>query len=103
MARPFRNSPGTALALPLIVPWFQAIALAFGISGTTHAHESRFTTAQLATADTAISVEAGDAAPRLTRLTRRDAISWENRASESPPDHIETEGRSVPLTWRLDH
>jgi len=57
---------------------------------------------ELATADTAIAVEAGEQAPRLDTLRLRGAMVWKNRAAEALPDHIEVRGAAHPLVWRLD-
>ena len=67
-----------------------------------HAYDSRSAGGELASADTAIAVEAGEQAPRLATLRLRGAMAWKNRAAEAPPDHIEVRGAAQPLVWRLD-
>jgi Melibiase/Glycosyl hydrolase family 36 C-terminal domain len=57
--------------------------------------------AQLVSADTAITVEAGAYAPRLTKLRLRGVTLWNNRADETLPDHLEIGGVVHPVTWRL--
>jgi hypothetical protein len=57
--------------------------------------------ASLATADTAINVEAGEHAARLMTLTGHGA-AWHNRGSETLPAQVEVHGAQQPLVWRLD-
>jgi hypothetical protein len=58
--------------------------------------------AELAGAETAIVVEAGEHNPQLTRLSLRGTTSWENRAQETLPERVEVDGAMRPLFWRLD-
>ena len=56
----------------------------------------------LASADTAIAIDAAEHAPRLTTLRLRGASAWTNRADEPLPEHVEIRGATQPVTWRLD-
>ena len=67
-----------------------------------HPYDSRAVAGELASADTAIAVEAGEQAPRLTTLRLRGASVWKNRTDEALPDHVEVRGVAQPLVWRLD-
>lgn len=62
--------------------------------------------AALASADTAIVVEAGEHAPRLTELRLRGALTWRNRAAESLPRRLVATGTGrdagAVLTWHFD-
>jgi alpha-galactosidase len=73
-----------------------------GVMRVAHAYDSRGAAGELTTADTAIAVEAGENAPRLTTLTLRGAMVWKNRTEEALPDHVEVRGAAQPLVWRLD-
>jgi hypothetical protein len=78
-------------------------SVAIGVAcGAAHAGDSRRVLGELASADTAIAVEAGEHAPRLTTLKARGATLWSNRAEESLPEHVEIHGSAQPLVWRLD-
>jgi len=66
------------------------------------AYDGRAVAGELASADTAIAVEAGEQAPRLTTLRLRGASVWKNRTDEALPDHVEVRGVAQPLVWRLD-
>src|SRR3979490_1558880 len=79
-----------------------AIMVGLGVMRVAHAYDSRSAAGELTTADTAIAVEAGGNAPRLTTLTLRGAMVWKNRTEEPLPDHIEVRGAAQPLVWRLD-
>ena len=57
--------------------------------------------AQLANADTAISIEAAEQAPRLTRLTLRGATPWVNQTDEPLPSRVEMNGVVQSVMWRL--
>jgi hypothetical protein len=57
---------------------------------------------EIATADTAISVEAGEHAPRLLALSFRGAVPWKNTREETLPEHVEIHAASLPVIWRLD-
>jgi len=57
---------------------------------------------ELASADTAIAVEAGEHAPRLTTLKAPGATAWKNRADETLPEQVAVHGAAQPLVWRLD-
>ena len=73
-----------------------------GVIRVAHAYDSRGAAGELTTADTAIAVEAGENAPRLTTLTLRGAMVWKNRTEEALPDHVEVRGAAQPLVWRVD-
>ena len=66
------------------------------------AHASDSQRGELASAETAIAVEAGEHAPRLTTLRLRGGPAWENRAEETLPGHVEVHGAAQPVEWRLD-
>ena len=57
---------------------------------------------ELASADTAIAVEAGEHAPRLTTLKAPGATAWKNRADETLPEQVAVHGVAQPSVWRLD-
>jgi hypothetical protein len=77
-----------------------AIMVGLGVMRVAHAYDSRGAAEELTTADTAIAVEAGENAPRLTTL--RGAMVWKNRTEEALPDHVEVRAAAQPLVWRLD-
>ena|SRR6202158_3969711 len=79
-----------------------AIIVGFCMMRVAHAYDSRRVGGELATAGTAIAVEAGEQAPRLTTLRLRGAMVWKNRTEEALPDHIDVRGAAQPLVWRLD-
>jgi hypothetical protein len=81
---------------------YSAISVAFCMMQVAYAYDSRSIGGELASADTAIAIEAGEQAPRLTTLRLPDAMVWENRIEETLPDHIEVRGAAQPLVWRLD-
>jgi hypothetical protein len=56
----------------------------------------------LATADTAITLEARPEGPRLTMLEIADGTRWSNRAIETPPERAQVRGVIRPLVWQLD-
>jgi Melibiase/Glycosyl hydrolase family 36 C-terminal domain len=57
---------------------------------------------EIATAETAIVVAAGEHAPRLLSLKLQGAVAWINTRDEALPEHVEIQGATLPLTWRLD-
>jgi hypothetical protein len=57
---------------------------------------------ELTNGETAIAVEAGEHAPRLTMLKARGTTAWANRAEETFPEQIEIHGIAKSVTWRLD-
>jgi Melibiase/Glycosyl hydrolase family 36 C-terminal domain len=57
---------------------------------------------EIATAETAIVVEAGEHAPRLLSLRLRGAVAWKNTRDDALPDHLEIHGAALPVLWRLD-
>ncbi|HZE42979.1 MAG TPA: alpha-galactosidase [Steroidobacteraceae bacterium] len=79
-----------------------ALACAAHIAHAAHADDSHSLRAQLASAETAIAVEAGEHAPRLTTLTLRGATAWKNGAVETLPEQVEVRGLTQPVVWRLD-
>ncbi len=58
--------------------------------------------ATIATAETAIVVEAGEHAPRLVTLALRGAPAWRNARDETLPEQVEMHGAAQRVTWRLD-
>jgi hypothetical protein len=71
------------------------------VTPAAHADEATLRGA-LASAETAIAVEAGEHAPRLTALSLRGATAWKNRADELLPEDAEVRGETQHLRWRLD-
>jgi Melibiase/Glycosyl hydrolase family 36 C-terminal domain len=67
-----------------------------------HAESSRTLRGVLTSAETAIAVEAGEHAPRLTTLSLRGTTAWKNRAEEILPEDVEVHGKTQHLRWRLD-
>jgi hypothetical protein len=57
---------------------------------------------EIATADTALVVEAGEHAPRLVTLMLRGATAWKNAREETLPEQVEIHDTAQPVTWRLD-
>src|SRR6202021_2611874 len=57
---------------------------------------------EIATAETAIVVAAGEHAPRLLRLKLRGAAAWENTREDALPERVEIRGAALPVLWRLD-
>jgi hypothetical protein len=58
--------------------------------------------AQLASGDTAITIEAGEEAPRLTQLTFPGGTSWVNQTAELLPSQVTINGVAQHVGWRLD-
>ena len=78
------------------------IIAGFGAASEVCAEDSRGPSGALATAETAIAVEAGEHAPRLTSLSLRGSTVWRNRAAETLPASVEAQRSSHPLEWRFD-
>ena len=57
---------------------------------------------EIATAETVIVVAAGEHAPRLLSLKLQGAAAWINTRDDALPGHVEIQGATLPLTWRLD-
>jgi hypothetical protein len=57
---------------------------------------------EIATAETAIVVEAGEHAPRLLNLRLHGAAAWKNTREDALPEQAEIRGAALPLIWRLD-
>ncbi|HVP35192.1 MAG TPA: alpha-galactosidase [Steroidobacteraceae bacterium] len=49
-----------------------------------------------------MTVRAGDRAPQLTTLGSGADPAWRNQAREALPDHVEADGASYPLAWRVN-
>lgn len=58
--------------------------------------------AEIATAETAIAVEAGEHAPRLVTLKPRGAAAWTNAREETLPEQVVIHDSAQAVTWRLD-
>jgi hypothetical protein len=86
--------------------WSFSLALVAGccVTRAAHADDARRPWRELASADTAIAVEAGEHAPRLTTLEARGAASraWTNHADETLPERLEVRGATQSVVWRLD-
>lgn len=85
-----------------IVNCAAAIGLAYGMTHAAYARDQHILQGALATAETAIAIEAGEHAPRLTTLAARGAPAWKNRADETFPERIEVQGETRPVVWHLD-
>ncbi|HKC16407.1 MAG TPA: glycoside hydrolase family 36 protein, partial [Steroidobacteraceae bacterium] len=70
--------------------------------GTAHAGYSQGVSVELASAETAISVEGGGHSPRVRTLGLRGATSWTNSVEETLPGQVEVHGSDQPVRWRLD-
>jgi hypothetical protein len=57
---------------------------------------------EIATAETAIAVNAGEHAPRLLTLSHRGVPAWKNVRDEALPEQVEVHGAAQPVLWRLD-
>ena len=79
-----------------------AIVAGCCVTRVVHADDSRRLWGELASAETAIAVEAGEHAPRLTQLKARGATAWTNQADETLPERLEVHGAAQPVVWRLD-
>jgi len=79
-----------------------AIVTGCCVTRAAHADDSRSLQGELASAETAIAVVAGEHAPRLTVLKARGATAWKNRADETLPEHVEVHGSAQPVVWHLD-
>jgi alpha-galactosidase len=58
--------------------------------------------ARLQTTDTSITLDALPNAPRLTRILVPGEAPWRNQATETLPDHVEIDGESQPVSWKLN-
>jgi hypothetical protein len=65
-------------------------------------NDSRGLQGRLASTETAITIDSGEHAPRLTTLRLRGADALINRADETLPEHVEIRGATRPVLWRLD-
>ena len=79
-----------------------AIGVGCGAMSAACAEDSRTLRGVLESAETGITVDAGEHAPRLTTLTLRGATEWKNRAEEALPAQVEIHGLTQPVVWRLD-
>ena len=79
-----------------------AILAGFGVTHAVHAEGSRNLRGELASAETVITLEAGEHAPRLTTLSLRGTATWKNRAEDILPEDAEVHGETQHLQWRLD-
>jgi alpha-galactosidase len=57
---------------------------------------------EIATAETAIVVEAGEHVPRLLTLALRGASAWKNAHDEALPAQVAINETALPVTWHLD-
>jgi len=79
-----------------------AIIAGFCLMHAARADDSRSAHAELASAETAVAIDAGEHHPRLRTLRLRGANAWINTADETLPAQIEVHGSAQPLVWRLD-
>ena len=56
----------------------------------------------LASADTYVSVEAGERAPRVTRFGTPGGLVWINRTAEALPERVVVRAAARRLNWRFD-
>jgi hypothetical protein len=85
------------------------MALIVGVGvcvGVSAAHSARASKSdshpELATAETSISVEAGEHSPRVRTLKGTGAMVWQNQAEETLPERIQVQGSARALLWRFD-
>jgi hypothetical protein len=78
------------------------MVLGWVLAGAAPADESRSLHGELTTAETAITIDAGEHAARLSALRLRGARAWKNRADEPLPEHIEVNGLEPSVSWRLN-
>jgi hypothetical protein len=78
-----------------------ALIIGCGALRATHADAADLQ-GEIATAETAVSVEAGEHAPRLLTLTLNGAAAWKNARDETLPEQIEIHETAQSVTWRLD-
>jgi Melibiase/Glycosyl hydrolase family 36 C-terminal domain len=76
--------------------------MGYGATHAVRADDLRSIRGELASAETAIAVEAGEHAPRLTTLSLRGGTIWKNRVEETLPGYLEIHGSTQPVAWRLD-
>jgi hypothetical protein len=57
---------------------------------------------RIATAETALEVEAGEHSPRLVTLALRGGAAWKNARAEALPGQVEIHDVPQPVAWRLD-
>ena len=81
---------------------YGALAAAMLIATATPASAALVLSGGLASADTVITIEADEQAPRLTSLMFPGIDRWTNRAAEPLPSQVEVAGAPRRLTWRLD-
>lgn len=72
--------------------WLGTISLAASQTATIH----------LSNADSALTLEAGSEAPRLSKLQQKGGLVWNGLIPEALIDHVESGGRSRSLHWRLN-
>src|SRR5258706_14297332 len=70
--------------------------------GTAHADHSQMISAELASAETVITVEASAHSARMSTLRLRGTAPWANGADEALPVQVEVRGSEQPVRWRLD-
>lgn len=58
--------------------------------------------AVLRTAETTLRVEDSTNGPRLTDLKTQDGTTWQNRALESLPADVQSDGKNIPVRWKWD-
>jgi hypothetical protein len=57
---------------------------------------------QLSSAESILTIEAGEESPRVSRLALRDGTQWDNRIDEPLPARVEVDGVSEAVIWKLD-
>jgi len=72
------------------------------VLGTAHADNSQMVSAELASAETAITVEASAHSARMSTLRLRGTAPWANSVDEALPVQVELRGSEQPVRWRLD-
>jgi Melibiase/Glycosyl hydrolase family 36 C-terminal domain len=94
-----QSLPGARFARHTSI-WAMAISVS-GAMSAGRAADLPNLRAELASADTAITVEAGEHAPQLVALRLRGAREWKNRAVETLPQIVDG-GAVKSVAWHLD-
>lgn len=81
--------------------WLALVALV-GVSRGADLSDLASLQGHLASAETSITIEAGEHAPRLRSLQLRGTPPWLNRDAETLPERIVVHGTSQAVVWRLD-
>ena len=80
---------------------FGFVLSAFAII-TSNLHAADLKTIRIASADTALTFQAGSDVPQLSQLTLVGGETWKNQAPEALIDHVEVNGQQKLLHWQLN-